>query len=786
MILISAALVLAAIVLLIAGVVLGTPPLVMWSIVVSVLSAVCLLIGALLRRHELFPSGGRAAEGTAPTPQGSTTPQLAPVGAMSGAYGGTLAGAPAHPVATPMVAAPPVTHHGAVPPQSFPAQPFPSQAFPAQPFPPQPSQRTVPVSRTPATAGRGLAPDAIVLVIPGRRRFHLATCRQLVGRETEELTYEEAREEGFTPCTTCLPETFARTAEPEEPAPGDSATGGDTAPGDAALGDTGPGDAASGEAADESPARGETPPGDSAPGDTALRADAPRSAAAGGSAARDTALRADAPSSDTAGDSAAGDATISAGVPRGEAGPQTTRRPAGASAATGPESPRSAAADPKPPVSGLPETGVQGSRPSGPARPSGTTASQAATSGAATSSAVSSGITASGSASSGGVSSGAASSGTGSSGTASSVAASSGTGKSGSASSGTGSSTSSSSASGSSASGSTAGAEERDEKREGKPGTSSGVTEDESDGHTPVDWFGRSVTKPSGAGSPASGTPSPGSSTSGSSGVSASSSGSSASSVSSVSSVSSWSARSWSPSGTGDEPGRADDETDESITDTAEHDWFRPGRVRPWDPAPAGAAGGEDPGESASSPSAQPGAAKAAKPGATKAPGKKPVEPAETTESGRAGFEASAGPTTSNLTDAAPDSDAGATSAAADGGTGTRDTRGGAGKSSGAAEKGTAGERADRAGRTDRASSADGADSADDDADGAGRPAKPSAGPNGDEAGDARVRVMVGTRRFHSAECPLVSGMDDSGVETMTRAEAESSGLTPCSVCQGG
>ncbi|MEV1206625.1 hypothetical protein, partial [Microbispora rosea] len=209
MILISAALVLAAIVLLIAGVVLGTPPLVMWSIVVSVLSAVCLLIGALLRRHELFPAGGRAAEGTAPTPQGSSVPQLAHVGAVSGAYGGALAGAPAHPVATPMLAAPPVTHHGALPPQTFPSPP---------------PQRTGPITRPPAGSGRGLAPDAIVLVIPGRKRFHLATCRQLAGRETEELTHEEAREEGFTPCTTCLPEISSRTAEPEEaPSRGDTA-----------------------------------------------------------------------------------------------------------------------------------------------------------------------------------------------------------------------------------------------------------------------------------------------------------------------------------------------------------------------------------------------------------------------------------------------------------------------------------------------------------------------------------------------------------------------------------
>ncbi|MFC7643452.1 hypothetical protein ACFQX6_23505 [Streptosporangium lutulentum] len=57
MILVSAGLVLTAIVLLIAGFVLGQAYLVMWSIAISLLSAVFLVIGALLRRHELFPGG---------------------------------------------------------------------------------------------------------------------------------------------------------------------------------------------------------------------------------------------------------------------------------------------------------------------------------------------------------------------------------------------------------------------------------------------------------------------------------------------------------------------------------------------------------------------------------------------------------------------------------------------------------------------------------------------------------------------------------------------------------
>ncbi|WP_433497003.1 hypothetical protein ACQP1K_18730 [Sphaerimonospora sp. CA-214678] len=187
MILISAALVLAAIVLLIAGVVLAKPFLVMWSIVISVLSAVCLLIGALLRRHELFPAGGRAAVGPVNTPQGpSVPPQFTNTVAHTGAMpvGAMLGGTPGQ-----------LPHHGAV-------------AIP--PSAPVPATATMPVAasvtRPPVPAVRGLGSDMIVLVIPGRRRFHLPDCRQLVGREVEELTVEEAREEGFTPCTTCRPE----------------------------------------------------------------------------------------------------------------------------------------------------------------------------------------------------------------------------------------------------------------------------------------------------------------------------------------------------------------------------------------------------------------------------------------------------------------------------------------------------------------------------------------------------------------------------------------------------
>ncbi|GGS53888.1 hypothetical protein GCM10010156_10780 [Planobispora rosea] len=188
MILISAGLVLTAVVLLIAGVVLGRPPLVIWSIAVSMLSAVFLVIGALLRRHELFPGGGRAGA-VPPSPHPGT--------------------GPAGPVP-----APPMASH----PQRIPA---------GRPATPHGTRQTAATPPRPAPAGQPgvLDAESIVLVIPGRRRYHVAGCRQLAGREYEELTHEEARAEGFTPCTTCLPEFTAGLVPQDAPAQDQEAQG---------------------------------------------------------------------------------------------------------------------------------------------------------------------------------------------------------------------------------------------------------------------------------------------------------------------------------------------------------------------------------------------------------------------------------------------------------------------------------------------------------------------------------------------------------------------------------
>lgn len=61
-------------------------------------------------------------------------------------------------------------------------------------------------------AGSGVRPGAvlvaertgqIVRVVAGRRRFHVGDCGLLGERRYEEITRDEAVDEGFTACTTC-------------------------------------------------------------------------------------------------------------------------------------------------------------------------------------------------------------------------------------------------------------------------------------------------------------------------------------------------------------------------------------------------------------------------------------------------------------------------------------------------------------------------------------------------------------------------------------------------------
>lgn len=166
MIILSGLLVIVAIALLVAGIVteeqgvLGLTglQLIYVSIAVSVVSALCLAIGVLIRRKELF--------GSSPARR-PAAPKSRPAGR-----------------AARRAAAKAAAEDAAPSPEAEESTPY---AFP------------MPTAQVPD--------DALVYVIPGRKRYHLDTCRQLAARQTEELTYIEAQEEGFSPCTACLPDT---------------------------------------------------------------------------------------------------------------------------------------------------------------------------------------------------------------------------------------------------------------------------------------------------------------------------------------------------------------------------------------------------------------------------------------------------------------------------------------------------------------------------------------------------------------------------------------------------
>jgi hypothetical protein len=172
-IILSGVLVVLAIALLIAGIAFGNSgtevvgldglTLIYISIAVSIVSALCLAVGVFLRRRELFGTPGagpdRAPAESKKARKKARKARKAAGGAAPLDPGSTLGGPAADDALT--IPAPPVD--------------------------------------VPA--------DALVHVVRGRKRYHLDNCRQLAGRDKEELTYAEAQEEGFSPCTACMPDT---------------------------------------------------------------------------------------------------------------------------------------------------------------------------------------------------------------------------------------------------------------------------------------------------------------------------------------------------------------------------------------------------------------------------------------------------------------------------------------------------------------------------------------------------------------------------------------------------
>ncbi|MFI6521621.1 hypothetical protein ACIBF1_39140 [Spirillospora sp. NPDC050679] len=177
MIILSGVLVLVAIALLVAGIVagngdsaqvLGVDALIViyTSIAVSVVSFLCLAIGVFLRRKEIFGTGSAPA----PRDRRSKKDKKDKKGKK---------GQPATTAAASRAAAP----------------------SPAKDDAPADDEVEIPAPPM------DVPEEALVYVIRGRKRYHLDTCRQLAGRDKEDLTYIEAKEEGFTPCTACMPDT---------------------------------------------------------------------------------------------------------------------------------------------------------------------------------------------------------------------------------------------------------------------------------------------------------------------------------------------------------------------------------------------------------------------------------------------------------------------------------------------------------------------------------------------------------------------------------------------------
>ncbi|MBK0870389.1 hypothetical protein INP57_26630 [Saccharopolyspora sp. HNM0986] len=54
------------------------------------------------------------------------------------------------------------------------------------------------------STGQRLDDDAMVGVVPGRKRFHSGECRLVRGKQVQWLTLVEAREEEFTACSVCV------------------------------------------------------------------------------------------------------------------------------------------------------------------------------------------------------------------------------------------------------------------------------------------------------------------------------------------------------------------------------------------------------------------------------------------------------------------------------------------------------------------------------------------------------------------------------------------------------
>jgi len=186
----------ASLALLVLGLMTGSTPLVLASIVASLLAATAILRHRRRQEGSGAPVSTEARDGAA-----ARVPVLAP------AAGAPAAGATS-PVAAPSVALSPDVMPPVVVPPAHAAGPAHAAAESQDP-----AETEDLTDIDPAEAGTDppltSRADEPVWVIDGRPRYHLSRCAFLIGREPgpEPVPLRQAVEDGFSPCALCDPDS---------------------------------------------------------------------------------------------------------------------------------------------------------------------------------------------------------------------------------------------------------------------------------------------------------------------------------------------------------------------------------------------------------------------------------------------------------------------------------------------------------------------------------------------------------------------------------------------------
>lgn len=234
MIVISGVLVVLALVLLIAGVLVDSLPLIYLSIATSAVSFLSLVFGVRQRKDEQVPGSASAASAsssadaparsggsvallerleTPPAPERSApvagaAPPLAETAVAAGSRGSTV-------LDSPPTGAPQPDEPQADGPDGNDAAGATSRAPVDEPHPAPDAVEEYDDEEYDDYEGyEEEASEGVVLVINGRPRYHIEGCRFVAGKEAEAIAVEDAREEGFTACGVCRPdEALAAAAE---------------------------------------------------------------------------------------------------------------------------------------------------------------------------------------------------------------------------------------------------------------------------------------------------------------------------------------------------------------------------------------------------------------------------------------------------------------------------------------------------------------------------------------------------------------------------------------------